>query len=587
MMNTEIYFIYKGQKTCIQGEIDLSMKDNFNIFINKLKLYNINLRFEFNHEVINKDITLKEFVAMNKIENNKIEIKVIEENEIEILSEEIICPECKQEARIMVTDDKLAFICNNNHIKEIPKNEFKISQMIPQSKTKYECNSNQIKRFCLTCKKSLSTFCEIDHKKHNNEHLIIYDSQKNFFCLKHNKCKNQFISYCKTCEKNLCSICCDSHRDHQLKNLNEIYYLKDKLILKQKDFLSILKNLEQAYEEFKKQLDSLKSTYEMNEIIIKNYNIENRNFTKLINYEEIYNKNFNLQEINKFLKNLSNIIKIDVNFQEININNFSNIIINDEIINEQNHEIKECSSIISFNKSQFLSISHTSLNIQRIVEKIENNIEVKNNIDTNENYQKSYENEEQKDEDISEDKVNNNTQSIESSNEINYEDNNSEDDNVLSNIKENEENTERIEEISDHGNEKNQRIIQNNNQIKLIYSIKDNQKTKKIFGKNFVKRNKDKCYIIYKEQKYNLTEYFDVPDDLKGDLEIFLEGIDKITDASEMFYDCLLLTKLEFISKWDTSHIIYMIKMFENCESLIPFPDISEWNLGNVISIQL
>ena len=620
-MNTEILFNFKDQITCIKGEINLSMKDNFKAFINKLKLNDINLRFEFKNEPINDEIVLKEFLTMNKIENNQIEIIVIEEdeNENKILSEEVICPETKQEARIIVTDDKVTFITEENHIKEIPKSEFKKSQMISQSKTKCKCNSNKKKLVCLTCNESLCLSCEKDHKQNNNDHIIMDYAQKKYCCLKHKKCKNQFNYYCQTCQQNLCWICYDSHKNHQIENLNEIYELKDKLISKQKDFSLKLKNLEQAFEEFKKHLDNLKSAYEMNEIIIKNYNIENRNYTKLINYKEIYENNFNLQKIEEFLINLTNITKININYQEININNAYNSIKNEEMIKEQNQIIKECSSIISFNLSQELSVSHTSFNIQRLYEKIENynmeniNIDLSendqnNNEDEEQNYkgvkkrnfnkneiENENENEEQNDEEISEEKINNNINNIESLNDIIYENKNNEDDNILSIIKENEDNKDEEyinsydkKESKDedyHNNENNKRIIQKKNLIKLTYINKDDKKIK-IFGKNFVKMNRGKCKIKYKNQDYDLTEYFDVLDDHKGNLEIFLEGIDKITDASEMFSDCSLLVNLEDISEWDTSNITNMSKMFENCKSLIPFPDISKWNLINVTRIQ-
>ena len=117
----KILFNYKGKATSIQGEINLPMKNILEDFKNKLDInYNyINLRFEYKDEAVNEEITLKEFVSKNKIENNIIEILVIEENdnEIKYFSEEIICPECKEEARIIVTDDKIKLICNQNHKK--------------------------------------------------------------------------------------------------------------------------------------------------------------------------------------------------------------------------------------------------------------------------------------------------------------------------------------------------------------------------------------------------------------------------------------------------------------------------------------
>ena len=277
-MKYELSFIYKGQKTSIQGDINLPMKNNLEAFKNKLKLNDINLRFEYKNEAINEDITLKDFISNNQIVNNQIEIIVIEENEDkkEILSENIICPVCKKEARIInITDDEIILKCSRDHNNIIIKTEFLKSQMIIKPKIKCKCkckyNLNNKKRFCLTCKKSLCTFCEKDHKKDNNEHLIIDYSQKNCYCLKHNESKNQFICYCKTCKKNLCWLCNNLHRNHQTEKLNEIYYLKKKMILKQKAFSSILEKFEKSFEELKKQLDNFRSTNEMNELIVKNY----------------------------------------------------------------------------------------------------------------------------------------------------------------------------------------------------------------------------------------------------------------------------------------------------------------------------
>ena len=684
-MKFELLFIYKGQKTSIQGDINLPMKNILEAFKNKLKLNNLNLRFEYGQEAIKEDITLGNFVSQHQIVNNKIEIKVIEENEdeTEILSEDIICPECKQEARILnITDDKVTLKCNENHISEIKKTEFNKSQMIIKESIKCECQCSlaKTKRFCLACQKNLCKFCENEHKKKNNDHLIIDYAEKNFYCLKHNKSKNQFISYCKTCKKHLCWLCNPKHENHQKVEFNELYYFRDKLNLKHKAFSSIYKKLEQEFDELKKQLDIFKATNEMNENIIKNYNIDNRNYTKLINYKEIYEKNFNLQKINKMVNNLTNLNKNINNYQEININNVSYNIKKEEMIEEQSQENRECNSISSFNKSQILNVSQNSFNNQSFSEKIENNNEIKINIDLKENDKKSIENEEkndkcsnesysskdikffnekskeienenedenenenqnkkqianedeienenedenkiayedeneneeQEDEDESEIKVNNNTKITQLFHENTDKNENSENDKVY--IKDNKENVNeediqlcnKNEEKGNeyNGNESNQRIFENKkdiinveraknihenteNQIKLIYKTKNVQGEKiRIIGKKFYKNYKYICKFIYNNQKYDLKEYFDIPKDNKRNLEIYLEGIDNITDASEMFADCIELENADDISKWDTSNITNMNKMFENCESL-SYLDLSQWNLINVTTIK-
>ena len=48
------------------------------------------------------------------------------------------------------------------------------------------------------------------------------------------------------------------------------------------------------------------------------------------------------------------------------------------------------------------------------------------------------------------------------------------------------------------------------------------------------------------------------------------------------FYCCRSLKSFPDISKWDTSNINNMTKIFNGCESLTSLPDISNWNTNNV-----
>lgn len=617
-----ILFNYKDSKLNFQGRITSPMKSIFMAFKNKLKISDdINLRFEYNHEVIDEDKILGQFIAINQIRNKTIEILVIEENQepIKILSEEIICPECQEEAFISkITDDKVTFWCNNNHFTERLKADFTKTQMIDLSKIVCKCKSSNIKRFCLTCKETLCISCEKAHnRENNNEHKIIDYSQKNCYCLEHNKGINPFNSYCKTCKKNLCWLCKDDHENHQIEKFKEIYDFKDKFVIKQKAFSSILKKLEQAFQELINQMNNFKYTCEMNEIIIKNYNIDNRNYIKLKNYKEIYENNFNLQKLNNFVKSLNNVIKINNKYEEINVNIISNKIQNEEV---KNVEIKEYNSIISVNKLQILNKVNNS-SVQRINEKIESYNEKENNIDISENDENIKEDEKQDDEYISENNnfkyeisinenalqndkdiykngVNNHNKIIEpfyksiGENDIREDDKNEDEESINKN--------ENIEEKY-NCNENNQENIQNKNylivfksnenavqenQIKMYYNTNNIHKKKiQILGKNFVKKYNGKCHIIFKNKKYDdLTECFDVPVDGKN-LEIFLESIDKITDASEMFADCDLLYKIDGISEWDTSNITNMSGMFMNCKSLESLEGLSNFNLVNCTNI--
>ena len=156
----------------------------------------------------------------------------------------------------------------------------------------------------------------------------------------------------------------------------------------------------------------------------------------------------------------------------------------------------------------------------------------------------------------------------------------------------------------------------------------------KIFGKEFVERNKDKCIIAYKNRFFSLREYFFTKDMDKTDktLEIFLIELKNINDFSynfsshnfsdnnrqekeelaldpedskkfKDFYpdsnnifenyssissDC---KKKNFDSIYkDINDLIYefpstltdMNATFQDCFALISLPDISKWNVKNV-----
>ena len=134
------------------------------------------------------------------------------------------------------------------------------------------------------------------------------------------------------------------------------------------------------------------------------------------------------------------------------------------------------------------------------------------------------------------------------------------------------------------------------NYITIIYKINKNENNNKIkiFGENFVQNNKDKRYIIYEEEDYPLTEYFEVENNEEL-LELKLFGTKNITDMSYMFSNvtnmnhlfcnCNLLESLSDISKWKTNNVIDISFMFSCCEALESLPDISKWNTNKVTNI--
>ena len=118
-------------------------------------------------------------------------------------------------------------------------------------------------------------------------------------------------------------------------------------------------------------------------------------------------------------------------------------------------------------------------------------------------------------------------------------------------------------------------------EIKLIYKLEEEEEEIKILGKQFIEKNKNKCYIIYKNKKYELNEYFKV-EEMNKNLEIKIKGINRITDISYMFYECSSLISIDDISNWNTKNINDMSYMFYGCKLLKNLPDISKWDTSKV-----
>ena len=121
--------------------------------------------------------------------------------------------------------------------------------------------------------------------------------------------------------------------------------------------------------------------------------------------------------------------------------------------------------------------------------------------------------------------------------------------------------------------------------IIIKYKIEKNQNKINIFGEDFVRNNSNHCKIIYDNNEHELSAYINVDNikDIKNNiLEIKLIGINNITNAAHMFYNCKSLILLPDISEWNTENITSMDRMFSWCSLLSSLPDISNWNTSNV-----
>ena len=120
-------------------------------------------------------------------------------------------------------------------------------------------------------------------------------------------------------------------------------------------------------------------------------------------------------------------------------------------------------------------------------------------------------------------------------------------------------------------------------QMVIIYENKYNRQKIRIFGENYVKKNKDKCELLIKDKTSELQEFSDNNDE--KEIKIILIEKKFISDMSYMFANCELLSSLQDISKWKTNNVTNMSSMFFNCKSISSLPDLSKWNTDNVTNM--
>ena len=171
-------------------------------------------------------------------------------------------------------------------------------------------------------------------------------------------------------------------------------------------------------------------------------------------------------------------------------------------------------------------------------------------------------------------------------------------------------NLNEIKNTSNIINVKSKNINDNNNEITIIYET-NNQKILKILNKNFIDNKKNIFNILINgdkkrisgcinlkedEIKKNLTnkfirytKYYDMSFMFSGSTSLsFLPDISKwniknVVNMNSMFNHCESIKNISDISKWDTKNVTNMSSMFYHCKSLTSLLDISKWNTKNVL----
>ena len=386
--------------------------------------------------------------------------------------------------------------------------------------------------------------------------------EKDCLCSKH--CDERYIYYCKYCRINLCSFCENEHMGHELVKFNQFITKDDENILKNKlKENEVLKNdfidkIESYIKFLNKIIDKVKVDYEIKEEFVNNYKFIYRNFKviELLNkakqnysfFDDINNMMENRNIIFNKIDNLINIINTN-KFEELNCNSNDNIKKDD--MNSNNDIVKE---LINQDHKEFSEI------LQNIVNAYQNSF--KNQVNNEEN------------------KLVNNP--------------------IPSNFTDFNENLGYVFPYNINFEQK---------EILLEYKI-DGEKNIKLFGEEFVNKNKD-LFIEYNYQHIELKSEMKIEslENNSDKLEIKIKALDNInsikgmfyecdsllsvkglehininglTDLSDVFYGCKSLIHLSDISKWDASNITNMSNIFYGCSSLETIPDISNWNTGKL-----
>ena len=182
MEQSQIELSYDGVNTTIQCRADEKLKDIFKNFKFKVKAENKMLIYMYNGNILkNEELTFNEVANPEDKKRNKMNILVVEgegqpvqpPQDYIIKSNNIICPECKEDIKFNIEDYVInLFECKNKHDKDnIFLDEFNTTQNINVSKIicqncgKYNKANvhNNIFYKCITCKKDLCPLCSSNH----------------------------------------------------------------------------------------------------------------------------------------------------------------------------------------------------------------------------------------------------------------------------------------------------------------------------------------------------------------------------------------------------------------------------------------
>ena len=354
----EVIFNFEGINTTIQCNIEEKMIDIIDKFKIKAEINDNNNNFFYLYNGSSIRQELKFIEQANKLDKTRKKMNIlVTKNDIdkqedikEIISKDIICPECYENILINIKEFKInLYGCKNEHIQEnILLNIFEELNKINITHLKCNICNNKYKQIvdidnffiCNKCDKNMCLICKSNHDK---SHKIINYIDKKYVCKKHDE---SYTKYCKNCMEDICILCENDHKAHDIFDLSKILISKNELEI-------LMKGLSEAIHKFKFKINImekilnrmviiLETFYKVNNDIINNYDTSKRNFHKLenINFIKNYNK--------KLIKELNKVIEED-KIYEYSLNNFYNED-GDKYFGETKNGLKEGNGILYYNK---------------------------------------------------------------------------------------------------------------------------------------------------------------------------------------------------------------------------------------------
>ena len=303
-----VEFILEGEKRLISYLCERNdyIDSIFHRYCKQIKRNRKELSFEYNGSLIplNTELTLGQINMNDNLIRFLVSFKANTNIHTSYLkSDYIVCPECKKNCLININNYKVSLSnCPYGHnTNNLSINEFTNSQYIDESLILCdECKNNKAmvfknEFFFCSCGFALCPSCQINHRK--KRHIVYNYEKKNYWCVEHNE---NFTSYCLDCKYNLCLKCELKHNEN-----HKIIEFKD--ILPNKNFLNKVKSMQSTFREYIDRLqeeinkivktlhsflDSLNTFYQINEEIVKNYDLRHRNYFSIKNIS-----NYNIQKL--------------------------------------------------------------------------------------------------------------------------------------------------------------------------------------------------------------------------------------------------------------------------------------------------